>query len=352
MKKNNKKKFAAALAMLLVSVLTLSTATYAWFTIGNSVTAKTITMTASAPDKIYIASYTGKDTASKYVSELTFDADGGDFFIGGTVSGKTESDTQNLGENFVLLNASSADGEVIYSTNNNKYENPDAATKFKTAINDKGTDTADEIYSGSVNGKAFYIDVPLYFTTTGSKDVNMVLDPAGSSIKVNGTDEDISPAARMAILNIDGTAMAASTGTMYDLVPAIIGGNGFGWIDDTDGDALGEGATDSKTAVGPISDPTVVIGDADAAANVVEAEDGSYAAGSYQLTVFGAENEAAASGANYYGTITNVASSGIETNVTKVIVRIWIEGQDAACINDNANAKFDISLKFNVASEK
>lgn len=51
--KSNKKKFAAALAMLLVSVLTLSTATFAWFSMNTSVTAQGMSVTAKS-DTVFL----------------------------------------------------------------------------------------------------------------------------------------------------------------------------------------------------------------------------------------------------------------------------------------------------------
>ena len=54
-KSNAKRKFAAAAAMLLISALVLSSATYAWFTMSKEVEVTNIQLTATVPETIELS---------------------------------------------------------------------------------------------------------------------------------------------------------------------------------------------------------------------------------------------------------------------------------------------------------
>lgn len=181
MKMNAKRRMIPAIAMLAISAVVLSTASYAWFTMSRSVTASGITLKAVAPTNLLIS-----------------DKADGSF----TEEAKL---TMNFGD-YKLIPASSADGLNFYTPNQIKSASngaPVAETKFS-----KATDALTNAQSG------YYADFKLWLKTTGEEDVDVTVAQLLSTIKdKTGT---LSGAARFAVLNGDGTALlTADTKNVY-----------------------------------------------------------------------------------------------------------------------------------------
>lgn len=290
-KSNNRSKVVSALAMLLVSAVALSSASYAWFTMSKKVEVNGIELTATAPDNVLICNNNSVNTdVANYASVKTLVAGTADMYKGGT--------TTNLATTDLLLPASSTNGVKLYQTSD---------------IADNGADkAADSEYKDATNAtdakEVYFVDIPLYILTTGSKDINVAIDTKKSSITPKDTTE-IYKAVRFAVLSDDSSANKGGT---FEADSKMINNNPVESVQGTTAtyetknsakklDASVDGAGDNIKLVGTAK--------AKANANVNEAGNPKY-------------------------------------ECTKVVVRVWIEGQNAACITKNANQTFDVKLVF------
>ncbi|WP_347994626.1 hypothetical protein [uncultured Eubacterium sp.] len=291
-KSNNKSKVVSALAMLLVSAVALSSASYAWFTMSKSVKVDGIQLQATAPDNVLIATNSDAfETITPYASTKTLEvAEGKKDVLKGGVNPETAIAASDL-----LLPCSSATGVNLYNT-----------LDIKDSGEDKG---ADSKYTTSTNTAAatelYYVDVPLYILTTGSKNVNVAIDTEKSSIETVAGGE-IYNAVRFAVLD---DAMTTSKG-VYTMNKEMF-----------------TGATPVESVV---------------------AEKANYAENDAAILLGNASNIAENNKIELKGTA-NMTGANVDTNkyqYTKVVVRVWIEGQNKNCVTANANQKFKFNLTF------
>ena len=291
-KSNNRSKVVSALAMLLVSAVALSSASYAWFTMSKSVKVDGIQLQATAPDNVLIATNSDAfETITPYASTKTLEvAEGKKDVLKGGVNPETAIAASDL-----LLPCSSATGVNLYNT-----------LDIKDSGEDKG---ADSKYTTSTNTAAatelYYVDVPLYILTTGSKNVNVAIDTEKSSIETVAGGE-IYNAVRFAVLD---DAMTTSKG-VYTMNKEMF-----------------TGATPVESVV---------------------AEKANYAENDAAILLGNASNIAENNKIELKGTA-NMTGANVDTNkyqYTKVVVRVWIEGQNKNCVTANANQKFKFNLTF------
>ena len=291
-KSNNKSKVVSALAMLLVSAVALSSASYAWFTMSKEVSVTGIELQATAPDNVLIATNSDAfETITPYASTKTLEvAEGKKDVLKGGVNPETAIAASDL-----LLPCSSATGVNLYNT-----------LDIKDSGEDKG---ADSKYTTSTNTAAatelYYVDVPLYILTTGSKNVNVAIDTEKSSIETVAGGE-IYNAVRFAVLD---DAMTTSKG-VYTMNKEMF-----------------TGATPVESVV---------------------AEKANYAENDAAILLGNASNIAENNKIELKGTA-NMTGANVDTNkyqYTKVVVRVWIEGQNKNCVTANANQKFKFNLTF------
>ena len=291
-KSNNKSKVVSALAMLLVSAVALSSASYAWFTMSKEVSVTGIELQATAPDNVLIATNSDAfETITPYASTKTLEvAEEKKDVLKGGVNPETAIAASDL-----LLPCSSATGVNLYNT-----------LDIKDSGEDKG---ADSKYTTSTNTAAatelYYVDVPLYILTTGSKNVNVAIDTEKSSIETVAGGE-IYNAVRFAVLD---DAMTTSKG-VYTMNKEMF-----------------TGATPVESVV---------------------AEKANYAENDAAILLGNASNIAENNKIELKGTA-NMTGANVDTNkyqYTKVVVRVWIEGQNKNCVTANANQKFKFNLTF------
>ena len=302
-KSNNRSKVVSALAMLLVSAVALSSASYAWFTMSKQVEVKGIELTATAPDNVLIATNTAYETIGDYASVkqlVVTDATNGkkDVLKGDTTTPISGTD--------LLLPSSSVNGLNLYDTEN---------------VEDEGQDKDGALYKKSTNAtELYYVDVPLYILTTGSGDVNVAIDTEKS--KVTGTDGGIVNAVRFAVLE------DTSSKGVYAINKEMFKKN------ETDVKPVSNVANpDNITGLGtPTYDKCDVI--------TVGAKnaDEQTAANKNKITLKGTGND------GFNANVDTGATNKYE--YTKVIVRIWIEGQSLYCKTANAKQKFNFDLTF------
>lgn len=292
-----KRKLIPAVAMLMVAAITLTSASYAWFTMSKTVTANGIELTATAPTSLLISSEKTFGSA-KDVTTVT-DTHIQPYAPTTTVNLKGTGQDDLIGN---LNPASSLKGINVYYADQIFETNgaPTASTVF-TAVDTTNKDAV------GVKKDGYYIDIPLWIKSTGNKAVDVQLDLATGKTQITTlADGKIFNAARFAILNDNKTA-AVSTGLGID-----------GYMFKSKDAAMISGLT------GPIDEAgtggEIYKGVADTA--------GDFATGTQKLFTMDAALNAEA------------------PTIKKIVVRVWIEGQDVACVTKNQAHKFAVQLVF------
>lgn len=369
----------------------LSSATYAWFTMSKEVEVKNIQMTATVPEDIQISLGAIGDA-----SEANSLAKNGGFLTANPPA--SDYDWSNIADisNYYafgkLIPASSTTGLKVFFT-------PDASgvgrtmktgAKFyqaadgKTATNESGLGTGagnktlaatahlyenagDKVVETGWLGKnytastawnntgddGYYIDIPVWLRTSSSNQQPIYVygfasDHSDTDDTANDTD-DLYKAVRVAIL---GTSLSNDATPVESYVV------NQGCLTLADGGAAYSEADDDteRASKYPANG---------AAANILDSDNYNGSAlgrvtGKTGIYAVSALNAASATGdAGDWDTITqNNAVSGKEVATlasgsgatfgtpTKLIIRVWLEGEDGNCWNANAGQDWNISLKF------
>lgn len=180
--KNNRSKLLSVVAMLVISAVALTSASYAWFTMNSSVSANGLALTAASPAIVEIS----LDSTTFVTTPVTLPAT--------SLSMRPTSTTTALNNGFFEV------------TSNTALVAASATGAFKPIPNTSGA------------SYQYYYDVPLYFRTKGTYPINLTL----GTLTVGGTD--LNKAVRVAFLAPDGTAYSkgstaliyASTATQYN----------------------------------------------------------------------------------------------------------------------------------------
>lgn len=317
-KKNTsaKKKLIPAVAMLTTSAVMLSTATYAWFTMSREVEVTGIKLTATTPQTIEIS--LGKATTGNTLTagkEAT--APGTDETLWSHTAA-TGSVYKDFGK---LIPASSVNGfDMFYTvkaTENGKkvsdVDNPfnkaTTAAGWEFQDGGKSSEKGDAVTAVDKDGSGYYLDIPVWFRTTNTSDVNLGLDVEVKQGSDSDTTTELYKAARVAILPETKSAQNVFLGAK--------GNDATNYY--TDGKAVSTAAATLTASYGEVS-----------VATEVTATDGK---------VTNAAN------ATQVATVTASTGTGYGDAV-KYYIRVWLEGEDEACWNANAGQDFQINLKF------
>lgn len=251
------RKLIPAFAMLLVSAIMLTTASYAWFSINNKVTAKGMTVKTTAADSVLIAesalSTTAQEDANKFTTDLTVEG------LTGTLSPVSTID----GENFFFI-----DGKNVDAAGNAKTDSYSAYAleAFKTA------------YSNTAADAAGYVDYVFQVKATNASG-ETPKDLVVTAIDLTGAEAGL-PAFRVAVFaqKFD----SAFTETAGELVTIL------------------------KPAAGAYFDDGKAVNSINTIGNVTK-----------------------------LGTAATLGSVAAHSTATyKVVVRLWLEGEDKKCTND------------------
>lgn len=349
--KSKKKRLIAAALSLLLSTFMLGSSTYAWFTMSREVEVTGIQLVAAMPENIQIS--LGEITDASESNSL---ANNSGYLSGNAPSSIYDwSNSADIGHYYSfgrLIPASSTDGENIYFT-------PDAdgigrtikadGSFYAAAVADTATDESD-IGSGTgtlqttahlntatewsgtsstawniTNDDGYYVDIPVWLRTSATVDQNIyVCGYVTDNTEENNEDtDDLYQAVRVAILTEDcganggcltladggDTLITAGTTTHAAAFPTS--------IDDgiLDSDNY-NGRTENATGISAIAADTPTW-------STITKNDGSAVVATL----------AAGDGKSY----------GDET---KLIIRVWLEGEDGNCWNANAGQDWNIALKF------
>lgn len=379
-KKNtsSKKKLLPAAGMLALSAAMLSSATFAWFTMSREVEVKNIQMTATVPEDIQLSlgAITGAGPSANLANSTGFLT-----VSSGAVSepGTDDFNWSNSADISAyygfgkLIPASSTDGVNIYFTpdangvgktvkKNGKFYsaaqgvtaqaesttgtgagdgNLNTTAHAYTSADDKGNtgwlSGGDGNYTASskwntTNDDGYYVDIPVWLRTSSpSVTVGVqayVIDVADTTADkvVSKSDtattegEKLYKAVRAAIINTDGTK---NTGVL----PV------------SDGDGTLSTAGDKYTGQSVVNYYTRAASDKlDTNANN------------------GGAVASVASNVATYDTVTPYSDGTVATleggtgteygTAQKLIIRVWLEGEDPDCWNETSGQDWSINLKF------
>ena len=293
----NARKLIPAVAMLLVSASMLSTASYAWFSMNTSAAATGMKVEVAAPASILISKTNDEKTFGNSIEFTDTDYQDGGAYNGITTLGHASSvnGTKMYAvspEDIDINGAIETDAKIYDVTANNAVDSETETLKNYTTVY-------------GVTGAVAYVDYIMYLTTTGSEVMHVTLDAASAStgFSTTATGSTVIDALRFAVLVDDAAPMTK-----------------------------------------PDSGDGVPIG------NVWQGTDNTKAAGTGVLN--GTTTGQTATTAKFTGTIeTPVALFDLTPSTdtfksTKVTIRVWLEGTDAACLNKNAVKLNEFNLKL------
>ncbi len=257
-------KLIPAIIMLIVAAITMSTASYAWFTMSNRVEVTGVELTVVAPTNILIRQGGSTNTFLNNVN-----------VSGLNVTGK-------------LSHASSVDGVTMITVEDSTVGvNELGSIVVGTTMVATTTPVAD-------GHDGYYLDYPLQLVNTGALDVKVGLDNLSiTTVATSVAGTSIVNAVRFAILD---SAKTTSLG-----------------IFSIDGDSATL-AYDSTTS-------TVAATTLTTKADMFVLQSGG------------------------------IADATSPTGAETIVIRVWIEGQDPACVSLNAGSSFAISFDLYVSDE-
>lgn len=257
-------KLVPAIIMLIVAAITMSTASYAWFTMSNRVEVTGVQLEVVAPTNILIRN-AGLGIPNQFLSSVTVSNPAGR-----------------------LNNASSFDGKSLFTVSNPI----DFVDEFGNTTT--GVSLTDATSTPVAGTDGYYVDFALQLVNTGGQGVIVGLDELEiTTLTTSAADGEIIEAVRFAILE-NG---ANSTGKVFSQTPKTLD------------------VYDTATSLSSL--------------NTVNTHDNLFT-----LPANGVSD----------------ASSSDPDGVLDITVRVWIEGEDPACITANAGAEFAVTFDFYVVS--
>jgi hypothetical protein len=381
-KGNNAKKILPAAGMLALSASMLATSTYAWFTMSREVEVKNIQMTATTPEDIQLS--LGAIGSPSETNALS--ANGG-FLTGDAPAVDTDwsniADISNYYGFGKLIPASSTTGENIFYTADaagvgrtlktgakfyqaaagaTQYQ-PGGTTAWSSGIatstaatahryadaTDRSTTWAGTTYVPSTawnvtNDDGYYVDIPVWLRTSSSNEQTIYVygfacdktEENTSGSAAANDDDDLYKAVRVAILSTSTTNNVESYAADKGCLTLADGGDVIGDQSDTTRAGMypehsnDANILDSKNYNDRMSSSGI---------NAVSGT-GTSNAGAWDTIT---QNNAATG--NDVATLAAGSGSTFGTP-TKLIIRVWLEGEDGNCWNENANQDWNISLKF------
>lgn len=306
MKKTFKKRaFISAIAMLIVSAIVLTSATYAWFSMAKRVEVESMELNVTSPEGIQISANT-----TAFTTKLTVDnIKGTDETAGGKRFNAYEGNKNNI-PTTVIPSSSQFAARALPAW-------------FTGSINDKGTmdisGVSNEVGSGFV---AFDLFVKLKSATT--------VKFGSSTITCEGNSE-LPTAMRMALVNCGTVAEKAEASTIQAALPAQASASVVYEVDASN-------HTSAATLLGASGIMTTK--------PIFMAGSGIRTDSTYNNIVSG----------GYYDTALQVtlatdaanAKVDLKAGISRVRVYMWMEGNDVDCANDVAGSTINFNLVLEI----
>lgn len=384
-----KRKLIPATAMLLASAMALASSTYAWFTMSKEAEVRNIQMTATIPENLQISLGKIKDSSS------TANLGMGTGFLVSTDNAVTDpttavveydwANTVDIAHYYTfgkLMPASSTDGVNVFYTNDVEGAGrtlkagatatqvaagaTESVTGYRATahINATDTDNADGWFTKASDGYSkatsatipnddgYYIDIPIWVRSAKTEQVNLYVTGYVTSNQSTTADEDtddLYKAVRVAVLSDAGAAAGGILALNDGLQPKI--------DPYTSTDHAGKFPTSVATLKNGIVDSDNYSGSGDAnALSGISGLAGRAGAGTNSSAIADIYGMNATTpgwgkitlnqGATSVGTVAASTTAGTYGTATKLILRVWLEGEDGNCWNANAGQDWNIALKF------
>lgn len=200
------RKLIPALAMLLVSIMVMSSASFAWFTMSRKVTAQGMNVTVTAPNNLMIKK-TG-DADATYAELTKIEATNIVLNPASTVSGK-------VGEIYVV-----APGEAVKPSDGSLITAGDSKTKLKVG----------DAAANNVEGA--YYDFKYTIKSDGGQTVNVVVKEIAATLTATTPSGTSAKPVRIAVMKSDETGLHMfnpNSGVHHTTGQAVkeIDGNGY-----------------------------------------------------------------------------------------------------------------------------
>jgi hypothetical protein len=321
MKKTRKNMLRSSAAMLLVSALALTTATYAWFTTGHSGKVSQITLTAENESGIQLSA-----DAENWKGTITLDE---------LTALSTTTYSANLSPRSSAGTADSKGKLILYNLLTKEQEIEDTTGK---KISKNIVYTAD----GSSEG---IVSFDLYARNTGTDKKTLYLDSSASVKGVadtNGKTTGIENAIRVAFVKqgtqeIKGSTYVADAKKLYKANASLSDGV---WLWEPNSKSHSENSLYSGQ--GTVA-TYAIKGEIKESANVTLNAEGILDKDTYTDYVTSSSVKPNLSDANTDSAIVEIPANSI----VKFTVYIWLEGQDVDCTDKEANGSFTVDLTFN-----
>ncbi len=228
------------------------------------------------------------------------------------------------------------------------------------------------------NDDGYYVDIPVWIRSSSDSAVTLKVEgyvlPYLNAKPVSAADLELYKAARIAILEGEDVTASTDTGAVTATAGNPVQANNIIPLNDGVKTVSYDSSTHAVDTVTPkankydsssILDSNNITAAAQRAswksdynytaadlvavgglANAVATADttGTYVAGTYEkYTPYSAT---ASDGANVVATIEKAATGSEYGNAKKLVLRVWLDGEDAQCWNKNAGQDFAITLKF------
>lgn len=299
MKKTFKKRaFISAIAMLIVSAIVLTSATYAWFSMAKRVEVESMELNVTSPEGIQISANT-----SAFTTKLTVDDIKG---ASSTRFTAYEGNINNVPETVKPSSSTFATSGFLPKF-------------FDGSINDQGKM---DVYAREDVGSGF-VAFDLFIKVKAATTVKF-----GSSTVTCDANTELPTAMRIALVKCGTVAEKADAATIKSVLP---------------GNALG-----SKVIYEPDASLHTAAATALGASGVMETK-GIQTAGLNIATNKPFTNTI--SGAAINATIATVAKDAkidVNAGITRMRVYMWMEGNDVDCANDVAGATINFNLVLEI----
>jgi len=383
---STKKRLVSAAAMLALSTAMLGSSTYAWFTMSREVEVQNIQMTATVPDDMQISLGKIGSTASAASTSESYSLAKSTGILVNT-NGVVDAPRNNEANDALdwsnsidiskyyqfgkLIPASSTDGVNVFFTPDSSgvgktlkdgaafYQAVAGSTEYKWKTNTfasdgtgdsaKATAHIDTVSGGNddwmtattptyskatswseTNDDGYYVDIPVWLRTSSTDSLKVYVYGYVTDKSEESQDDtdDLYKAVRVAVLTDAGAAdkgcltLKDGGDTIIDPVTGLALHNAAFPTHSDDPNILDSGNYNTRTANA-------------SGINAVSATTPAWTA----IT----QNNAVA--ANNVAELT--AGTGTQYGTpTKLIIRVWLEGEDENCWNDNAGQDWNIALKF------
>lgn len=306
MKKNQKNRaFLAAIAMLLVSAIVLTTASFAWFKLGKTVAVETMQLKVTAGDGIVISANTDDWTQKLTEAEIRGTATGNDAAYN-AYSGNKNNLPEYISPASTSFTASGSTLPAFFMGSIGL--NADAKNVMTSTAAAEENNTADAVKPG-------YYAFDVFIKYVGEK----------SEIEVNVGDSKVQVAE-----NTDDTTIAQNAAIEQAMR---IGFVNLGTVTAPSGGSAAGTIVFAENA--PSTNAIVSEGESAELADAVYTVDSASKGG---LTLSNYSSIATADSAN--------AQMTLQNGINKIRVYIWMEGQDAACTNELMSQWVDATISF------